>query len=231
MTRTRQRGFTMVEMMVVVLIIGTLATLAWAAFGRQKPRQTLNGFSAELGALLHASRQNAFASGFPVVVMFFPDQATPLGTGRIIIYQEGSGTFFSAAGAPNFGTYDPVARPVGPQSEVTEVLDVPFGVVIGPADGQGAAALMPAPYAGIPINTACVFCTGTNRRGAIVFDPTGSVSFHDANGPALALPIGASFSLRSSANDLPTTAAAGAEVRTIVIAASTGSLQTLAWAP
>jgi prepilin-type N-terminal cleavage/methylation domain-containing protein len=231
MPRRSQRGFTMLELMVVVAIVLTIAAMSWAAFGRQKPRQSLNGFTLEFGGLLHGARQTALATGKPVVVMLFPTQVTGSGTGRVIIYQDGNGDFFSGTAAVNFGNYAPSSSAAGSASEVLEVLNLPASVVLGPVDGQGPTAVMPAPFANIAINQPCVFCTGTNNRGAIVFDPVGSVTFYSGNGAPAALPWGASVSFYANNPGLPTSAATGADVRTIAIAATTGALRTINWAP
>jgi prepilin-type N-terminal cleavage/methylation domain-containing protein len=228
---TRRRGFTLIEMLIVVAIAGILAGLAVSTFGRAKPRQKLTGFTIELRGLLHGARQTALLTGKPVVVMVFPDQATSSGTGRLIVYQDGNGDFFSAAATVNFGGYDPTTKVAGTLSEVLEVADLPPNVRVGPVDGMGSAATLKAPFAGIAINTRCGFCGGTGGRGAIVFNPLGNVTFQAGNGPPLVLPAGASISLRADQADLPSTAAAGAEVRTIAIAASTGTVRTLHWTP
>jgi prepilin-type N-terminal cleavage/methylation domain-containing protein len=231
LAHARRRGFTLIELMVVLAVAGILATLAASAYGRSRPRLKMTGFLVELRGLLHGARQTALMSGKPVAVMVFPDLVTATGTGRIIVYQDGDGDLFSAAAAVNFGAYDPTTQVAGGLSEVLEVLDLPANVRIGPVDGMGSSATMKAPFAGIAVNTSCGFCTGTDGRGAVVFQPLGHVTFQDDNGPALPLPTGASISLRAEQPDLPTTAAAGAEVRSIAIAAATGSFRTLHWKP
>jgi prepilin-type N-terminal cleavage/methylation domain-containing protein len=231
-----RRGFTIIEVMVVVAIMGVLAALAAAAFGRQKPRQQLDQAALELRALMFGARQTALSTGQPVVLMIFPNQLTGKGRGRLVLYRDGDFAFFTAAGAPNFASFIPQAQPTGPRSEVMEVLDLESGVTIGPPAGMGPAAVMPAPYDDIPINTACAFCTGALGRGAIAFQPDGSVDFHAGIGPAIGtLPQGASLSL-TQADAAETDGSRAATyfvngVRTIVIASANGSMQTLKWQP
>jgi prepilin-type N-terminal cleavage/methylation domain-containing protein len=220
--RHRPGGFTLIEMMVVLAIIGVVAGLSYAAFGRQQPRQKLDQFALELRALMVGARQTAQATGSPVALLVFPDYVTPLGTGRLILYRDGDFSLFSAAAALNFDNYDFKNPSAAARSEVLDTIDLAGGVVVGPATGQGPAAIMPAPFNGIAINLACPFCTGVGRRGAIVFQPTGAVTFQDRAGAALALPIGSSLSV---------TQPDSAEIRTITVAASTGALQTLKWNP
>ncbi|MBK9516517.1 MAG: prepilin-type N-terminal cleavage/methylation domain-containing protein [Anaeromyxobacter sp.] len=216
----RARGFTLIEMMVVVALIGILAALAYAGFAGQKRRQRLTGTTVEFQALLFGARQTALANGTQVVLMVFPDHVNTLGgTGRFVLYEDADLDFFSAAAGVNFGGFDPAAPAgAGPRGVVLETYDLPDGLVVGPPSGLGVAAVMPAPFAGIAVNVDCSFCTGAGRRGAIAFQPLGTASFHDDNGPPLDLPFGGSFSFYAADAD---------EVRTLAVAASTGVVQTL----
>jgi prepilin-type N-terminal cleavage/methylation domain-containing protein len=216
------RGFSLLELMVVVSIIAITSAMTVFAFGRQKPRRQLDGMALELRAQLMGARQTALATGTPVAAVVFPDFATGSGTGRIVFYRDGDFSLFSTAAAVNLDNLDAAAPAVGGRSEIVETLDLDNGVVVGPASGQGASAVMPAPFSGIAINVDCLFCTGADRRGAIVFQPNGTVTFQDRAGPPLALPQGASLSL---------TRAESQEVRTITVAASTGLMRTLKWNP
>ncbi len=175
------RGFTMVEVMVTVAIVGILASLAAIGMDRYKPRANLSSTAAQLHALLRGARQNALATGRDTVVMFFPQFANPLGgTGRIVIYEDGAGTFFSGAATPNFGSYDPAKAPAGERADVLEMLDLPRGITVG-VGGMAVPALSP-PYDRITPG-ACTFCgTLAHGRGAVVFSSRGKAWFFSANG-------------------------------------------------
>ncbi len=175
------RGFTMVEVVVTVAIVGVLASLAAIGMDRYKPRANLSSTAAQLHALMRGARQNALATGRDTVVMFFPQFQNPLGgTGRVVIYEDGAGTFFSAGAAPNFEAYDPAKAPAGERADVLEKLDLPRGITVG-VGGLPVPALSP-PYDRIAAG-ACTFCGAlADGRGAVVFSPRGRAYFFGANG-------------------------------------------------
>lgn len=210
MSSRRPRGFTLIEIMVTVALVAIGAALAIWGFGSQKEREKLRGASLELRGVLLQARQQALSSGNRVVVMAFPNFVTDRNgsQGRFIIYEDGDSDFFSSSAAVNFGGYDPGTTVAGPRSQVIDTMDLPFLVSLGPPDGWGPGKTAPAPYAAIALDKPCAFCTGAGSRGAIVFDPVGTVSFYDRNdGPALALP-GAALSL---------TARDTGEVKTVLV--------------
>jgi prepilin-type N-terminal cleavage/methylation domain-containing protein len=218
----RSRGFTLVEMAVVVGIIATLTGLAYAGLARLRPRGELANTAADLQAALHGARLTAMAEGRNVVVMFFPRYQVGESVGRVILYQDGDFNFFSGAfGVPlTFGGYNPAVLASGPNSQVLDSIDLPKGVVIGPAAGMGPAATLAAPMSAVDVTRACSFCATTgDGRGALVFDSRGRVTYYDQNGPALstaALASGASVSVFSA--DLQGT-------RTLVISTATGAVR------
>ena len=223
------RGFTLLEMAVTVAIIGVVAAMVAFGFGRQKPRARLSGATIELQALLHEARQNALATGRLTVVMVFPAfRATAdLGRGRFVVYEDGAGTFFTAGAPVSFGAFVPTSESTGPQSRIVTDMDLSREVAVGPSDGQGAAAVMPAPYGRVPITAACTFCGAD--RGAIAFNSQGEASFYSGNGAPTNAP-GGSISLYnpSEATDPALdTAATVLEIRTLAVVAATGAVRVL----
>jgi type II secretory pathway pseudopilin PulG len=206
--------------MVVLAIVAVVTTMATFAFGRQRPRARLDSTALEMRTVLVGARQQALASGNSVVVALFPVLPTPGGgTGRIVLLEDAGGDFFSSAAAVHFDAYDPVL-PVAPaRGDLLDVIDLPAPVVFGPIDGLSATPLA-APTV-IDVDADCTFCSsGADRRGAIRFDSAGRATFHDADGPPLALPVGASVSL--TASDM------AGEVRTLAVIARTGNVRSVA---
>jgi len=220
-TSAQSRGFTMVEMAVVLAIIAVLTAGGYIAISRQRPRSYLANTAADVHALLHGARLTAMANGHNVVVMVFPDLNTPGGgRGRLVLYEDGAFNFFSnaAPAGENLDSYDPTLRRAGANSVVLEVLDLPRDVRVGPTTGMGATAVLTAPLDGIAVNVACGFCrAGGDRRGAILFDPRGRAWFYAQNGAPMALTQGASFSFFSPL--IPGS-------RTVVITNATGAVRT-----
>lgn len=213
------RGFTLVELAVVVAIVGVIGGLAWSNLWRLRPRAQMADASNELVALLHGARQHALATGNDVVVMVFPQFAIRGSTGRVIVYEDGDASFLTAGSPLNFAAYDPAVLAAGSRSSVVADYEFPRNIVVGPAAGAGAAAALFAPLAGIPINVDCSFCrAGGDRRGAIRFDSRGRAFFYSDNtgvGQPAANVVGGSLSL--------TTLEVGGQ-RTLIVTSGTGSV-------
>ena len=178
------RGFTLIELAVTVAMIAILATLAYGVLIRQRPRANLLGATTELFALVRNARQNALATGRNTVVLVFPDQANSEGgTGRVVLVEDPGATMFGAT-SPNFTSFS-ASRSFGNESLLG---DIPFpkGVTVG--FGGAAPPTLAAPYATVPSNVPCTFCSGSgDHRGAIVFDYRGRARFYNATGAALAV--------------------------------------------
>lgn len=219
------RGFTLVEMMTVVGIIAVVSTLAAVSISRARPRANLAGAASDLQALIHGARQQALVSGNDVAVLFFPGYSPEADVvGRVVVYEDGDHDFFDDAAAVNFAAYKPGDLGAGAKSEILSTLDLPSPVRIGPAAGMGAAAVLPAPLAAVPVNLDCTFCEGDkdDRRGALVFDARGRARFYSKNGAPLAVD-GGSVSL-----EVPDLGAGGKnQVRTLAVVGSTGAVRAL----
>lgn len=198
----RPRGFTLIEMAVVLGIAAILGGLAYSGLRLQRRRADINNTASELYSLLHGARQSALATGREVVVMLFPNHVTRDGTGRVIVYEDGDGDLLGTA-SPTFPGYAPGTLTHGARSDIITTFDFPANVSVGPSMGRGSSATLPEPLAAVPVNVDCSFCagTGTARRGAIRYFPDGSASFHGADGTSVttsSTTVGESFSIRSS---------------------------------
>jgi prepilin-type N-terminal cleavage/methylation domain-containing protein len=229
-TFRKARGFTLIELMVVLAIVVIIAAVTGISMTRARPRATLGGATIDLRGLLHQARQQALVSGADVAVMVFPGVSGEANSlGRVVVYQDALFSFFNAASAVHFGAYDPIVLGGALdlngnlKGEVIESINLPRGVVFGPATGMGTSAKLVAPFDSIPVTTECSFCAGVGaaRRGAVVFDYRGRARFYGADGPPLVVD-GGSISL--TAPDLQGTTPL---VRLVAITATTGSLQSV----
>lgn len=200
MTQDRtQKGFTVIEAMVVMAIIAVLAAVAFPSLLRQRPRAHLAAATAELQSLVHGARQQALATGHDVWVVVFPEYVSSEGTGRVVVYEDGNYNF-ATTNAPDvdLDRMVPGAPASGTLSRVVTTFDLPAGVTFG-TDGSGPSTL-PAPLAGIDLTLGCSFCgTLTDHRGAIRFDSRGRATFYGRTGVPL-VTTGAALNLTASPN-------------------------------
>ncbi len=191
MGRNQQRGFTLLEMVVVLAMILILAALAGLALVRERPDGTLRGAWVELESTFRLARQEALARGVNVAVLVFPEHGEDAEhRGRIVLLQDepvtsGLPSFFDPAQDPNFATFDPASSRATPNGQILDAVDLPRGVVVGPSTGSGTATL-PFPYDSIRTDVACSFCgPDGGQRGAVVFDPKGRTTFFDVDGTTI----------------------------------------------
>jgi Tfp pilus assembly protein FimT len=217
--KKRSLGFTVIEAMVVMATIGIIAGLGLPLVFRQRPRAHLASATAELQSLVHGARQQALATGHDVWVVVFPEYVSDIGTGRVLVYEDGNYDFSqtTAPGGVDLDRIVPGSPASASLSRVVTTMDLPTGITFG-ADGSGPTTL-PAPFTGIDLSKGCSFCgTLTDRRGGIRFDSRGRATFYGRTGVPLvtageALNVTASPTIRGQ--------------RTLVVTPTTGNVRLL----
>ncbi len=219
-TSRSQAGFTLIEAVIVVAIVLTIAALAIPAIGRMRPRAWLATTTAELQSLVHQARLQALSTGRDVWVVVFPEYANGDGIGRVVVYEDGNFDFATtnAASGVDLDRMNPARPQAGPLGQVVTTMDFPAAVRFG-ADANAPTALA-APFAGVDLSQACSFCGNlSDHRGAIRFDPRGRASFYGRTGAAQTT-AGGALHLTSSP-DVPGT-------RTLVVAPVSGVVRLIA---
>lgn len=84
---TKRRGFTLVEMMIVVAIIAVLATLAGIGGSRMVALGRINGDTDVMASFMRSARLKAIASGCPHVVRYNGPTA-PQRPGTMLVYRK-----------------------------------------------------------------------------------------------------------------------------------------------
>jgi prepilin-type N-terminal cleavage/methylation domain-containing protein len=180
-------GFTLIELMVIVAIIAILAGLAFSNYARTRPRVRLSTTAAEIQTALMVARQEAIGRSRDVAVLFFPNQVTSSGTGRVVVYLDAAGGFMNGAppaGFPSFCSFNRVTMAGGSSSTgsgVLSIIDLPGEVRIGPPTSAVAVAF---PFNTVPATvTGCSFCDNALDAGAIRFDARGRATVYSTCGP------------------------------------------------
>jgi len=193
-----ERGFTLVEIAVVIGIIAALLALGYPLMRRTRPRAEMAGLATELHAVVHRARQEALSRGRDVSVLFYPDAVTKDGRGLILVVADDTGGFM--AGAVPAGNLDYCTMTPGAPVPTLERIYLPTGVTIA---APPRTPSFPFPFSLVPAPaTGCSFCNGTapggGSRGAIRFDGRGRASFFGNCGLPGDYPNGGSVALTSS---------------------------------
>ncbi len=240
--RRAQAGVSLLEIMVVVAIIGVLAGLSVAAYGKigaaSAPRNAVN----DLTAALVRARSAATENQSDVWVVIYPafnksPAAAAGGPGAYFLYEDKAGTFNRSSGGSGGEVYyrsgaggvdfDPVANTLyGSSSSEGRLLD---SVYLDEYPGRNVLFALPSggvtmtsaepPFAGLPVGSACTFCSGTPLRGAIIFSADGAARFVDGTGAAVAA-NGAAAVNRAHALTLKDRPTPTTETRVYVVAVS-----------
>jgi prepilin-type N-terminal cleavage/methylation domain-containing protein len=212
---SRHRGFTLIEMVIVMTIVGIMAGLSIAALSGLKKRGNFVSGVGDLLEGLRLTRAEAYSRQAPCV--FIVDTVGNRWWSIIDI----ANTF-------NLTTFAP-ATPAPSPAVLLASGTLPSGVIFGPSGTPGGygADYLPPPYGGIPGDTAisptypyCTFClsAGTNAGfGSIAFYGAGSATF-SANSNTW---IGHQFTIQS-----PKPGGSGLQTMTFAVVARTGASAT-----
>ena len=226
------RGFTLIEMLMAVAIIGVLAGMSAVALDRMKSRGNFASATGDFIATLRTARAEAFARGNPTVVV------VDMANRKWWAVEDVNGNFALAS----FSATTPAPAP----DRLIYSGQLPINVSFGPLDGFGSA--LPAPFSGVPTGfvnivladggsggTAdisvdggsaapnfkyCSFCDSSSKMGAITFLPSGGAIF--SGGP---LSIGQQIALQDVAQSDGGTSGSPTGIIDFVVLAATGSAE------
>ncbi len=160
-----EQGFTLIELMIVVALIGVIAGLAGPSFNRSVRRSRIN----EMGRTLHAAYLEA--------------QSLAMRTGfEHCLRLDRVGRGWSIRKDSNQDPSDDCEAPVSSYTLAHA------SVALGPE--AGIATAFPDPYGGVPVDSWCTPCGGDDvgilwfkTDGTLRLDALGgSVALHDADG-------------------------------------------------
>ncbi len=216
----RTRGFTLLETMIALAILGVLTAMSFVAIQRMDDWADPQSAASDLSGALSLARARAVESGSDVWFIIYENinrqGVAGQGNGAYFLVEDRRFDFRDGSGpAPSSGTLLTYAN-FQPPGNISPLREQGLLVDSKYLDGYSMSAkastvrfgvsgtvLYDAPFAALT-PSACSFCSGSPKRGAIVFSADGSARFFDGAGAQVVLASG-NIAQRSAALGLIST--------------------------
>lgn len=180
-SRRRTAGFSLIEVMIVVAIVGIISGLSWAGYQQIAKRGAAQNGAFEFVAALHEARSRAIERGHDVWFILYHKHPVAAGSpGSYCKVEDVTGNFASVYAQPLTAN---LCKNLPERLEWVDFSEYPGKApyLVNPTLAVGKN-----PYTSTPSNqgdTTCTFCSNApDPKGAIVFSPTGSASFRNSAG-------------------------------------------------
>lgn len=170
---TRARAFTLLEAILVIAVVGVLATVSVTAYGRLKNRTTFSAASNQFQADLSNARAKARGEEQPIVVVLLA--STSGGASRYVVLQDNNRTF-------SLSTYKPGELPAGAKL----IADVTWSGAVFESSLTRARPALASPFGAVVTTGGITFgkagyTAPYEIRGAITFQTDGRAVFSDGS--------------------------------------------------
>lgn len=170
-----RRGFTLIELMLVVLALGMLSTIVYMSWEAVLPRTQLNTAVRELAAALQQCRSDAISRGLPFTLEYYfsADETHPRGY-RVI-------TPFRAGGAGGLAAWDEQRRAM-PWQALPEGIELRRITIDGVEYTQGSCSVVFDARGSATDHVILLAQVGSDYENLYTIEVqalTGLIQFHD----------------------------------------------------
>ena len=200
--RARSFGFTLLELMIVVTIIGILSAMAAVTANQLGARNATQNAASDLSSVLQNARARAEQRGSDVYVIIYPTMtrtgATTGGGGALFVYEDANGDFLTGTGPctgagavdcswANFVPPTNINSPAANKDRFVQAIYLDNYPKQNVAFGKVAGAFA-APFGGVGTladTNGCSFCVA-GAKGAVVFTGEQQLQFLNNAGTPVA---------------------------------------------